>query len=420
MGKYIESDHVRVHPFSRQAEGAEVVIGRIETGSFLALPPDAVEVLDDLAAGKTVGEAQGLYFQRHGETPDLDDFLGLLETKGFVQRADTAPAVVRADVLKPAPAGQRRPHFDWIPQSVARHLFSPAVVCSGCVFIAMALVAVLFEPRIFPGRDSLYFVKHQALSALSLFLLSYTAVFIHEMGHLLAARAVGVNSRMAISHRLWVLVAETDLTGLWGIPKRDRYVPLLAGPFMDAVSMAVLLFVLFATEHAWIPIPGDAVRFIKALTFLYLMRLLWQCFFFVRTDFYYVLASIFNCRNLLRDTEAYLRNQVARLGLARPIDQRQIPPAEMRIVRAYAPIWLAGRVLALGLLFLVTLPVLFKYLRGIVLTVGSGYSGHPYAFVDSIAMSLFTVVPLCAGLALWVRSLAREWRGHRGTAPRSA
>ena len=62
---------------------------------------------------------------------------------------------------------------------------------------------------------------------------TYGGIFVHELAHLIAARAVGVNSRMGISHRLWYLVAETDLTGLWSVTRNQRYLPMLAGMIVD-------------------------------------------------------------------------------------------------------------------------------------------------------------------------------------------
>src|SRR5215470_18920970 len=85
MPTYTRETFVTVHSFTRQPDGDEIIIGRKETGVFLAVPPEAVEVLEHLAQGKSVGEAADLYQQRYGEAPDLDDFLGLLESKGIVQ-----------------------------------------------------------------------------------------------------------------------------------------------------------------------------------------------------------------------------------------------------------------------------------------------------------------------------------------------
>lgn len=416
MSRYTEDAHVEVVSFSRQPEGEEVVIGRLEAGSFLALPADAVEVLDDLADGKTVGEARALYRERHGQIPDLEDFLVLLEAKGFIRAAATSSFGGPDRAVAPT----RRNHFESISRETAQRIFSPEIVRLSLFCVALGMTAAVLDPRILPDRYSLYFERHQTLSAFTLFFLGYLAVFLHEMGHLVAARAVGIGSRMSISNRLWVVVVETDLTGLWSIPKRDRYLPLLAGALIDAVSASILLLILFAVQHGWIGMPVTLLRLLRALTFLYFMRLLWQCFFFVRTDFYYVIAGTLNCRNLLGDTEVFLRNQLARWGLSTATNQSHIPSTEAWVIRAYAPVWLAGRLLALGILFFVTLPVSFRYLVGVMRTLGAGFSGHRYSFVDAIAMTLFTLVPLGVGIALWVRNLSRGWSTHRATATRPA
>lgn len=417
MSKYPDHVVVTVHPFSRQEEGNDILIGRVETGTYLALPADAVEILDHLAAGRTVGEARELYRRKYGEIPDMEDLLEFLAAKGFVGAGPGA----REGGAPPAPAAPRqRYHFERIPQSIARRIFSPAAIKIGWIVIVLAMIACALEPGIVPGRTSLYFARHRALYALTLFLLGYLAVFIHEMGHLVAARAVGVGSRMSISHRLWVLVAETDLTGLWSVSKRERFLPLLAGPLLDAVSAALLLLTLFAHARTWIALPGPTAPLLEAVVFLYFMRLVWQCFFFVRTDFYYVIASFFNCRNLLGDTETYLRNQLARFGWGTARSQAHIPPGEARVIRAYAPVWLAGRALALSVLFLVTFPLAFKYVREVSLTLGAGYASDPYGFVDSIVLTALTLVPLGAGLALWAHSLIKNWSRNHGTATRPA
>lgn len=393
---------VTVHPFSRQPEGNEIVIGRVETGIFLALPPDAVELLDALSAGRTVGEAAELYREKYGETPDMAELLGLLAARGFVGGA--APGAAPEAEAQPPRA---RHHFAGIPQAVAARIFSPITVKLAWVVISLGILAMALEPGIIPRNTALYFARHRSLYALSVFFLGYVSIFFHEMAHLVAAKAVGVGARMSISHRLWILVAETDLTGLWSVPKRQRYLPLVAGPLLDTFSASLLLLVLFAHARAWIALPGAAAPLLEALVFLYLMHLLWQCFFFVRTDFYYVIASYFNCRNLLGDTGTFLRNQLARLGWATPQDQSHIPPEEARVIRAYAWVWLAGRLLAVGVLFWITVPLVTHYVRGLGKTFAAGFATDPYGFVDSLVLTALTLVPLFTGMGLWLNSLLR-------------
>ena len=82
---------------------------------------------------------------------------------------------------------------------------------------------------------------------------------------------------------------------------------------------------------------------LQALTFSYLLTTLPQLYFFVRTDLYFVMTNALGCKNLMGDTEGYLRNQLARRR-NRPavVDQSQLPAHEARVVRFYAWIWGAG------------------------------------------------------------------------------
>lgn len=72
--KYPSDLRVDVPAFTRQPEGDGVIIGHPPRAAFILLPREAVEVLDDLASGLTVGEAQARHVSRYGEAPDMEDF----------------------------------------------------------------------------------------------------------------------------------------------------------------------------------------------------------------------------------------------------------------------------------------------------------------------------------------------------------
>lgn len=403
---------VAVHPFTRQPEGEEIVIGRMDTGVFLALPPDAVEILDLLQAGETVGRAQEIYARKYGETPDMEEFLGFLHGKGFVRVHDPEEPVrvAPSDPVAPAAAPVRY-HFADFPVPLARKLFGATALTIGAVIFALAVVAVILDPSLRPHRDSLIFSEDRTLKTLILVLMGYTTVFIHEMGHLIAARAVGVSSRLGISSRMWVLVAETDMTGLWSVPKRQRYLPMLAGPVIDLVSASLFTLVLFGRHRGWIALPPMAVELIRAMVVVYLLRLLWQCFFFVRTDFYFVIATFFGCKSLMKDTRTYIGNLRRRLFGGRPaVDQSHIPEGERRVIRSYAWVWLLGRIVALWSLFAITLPVAWKYLRVSAETLMNGFSGSRYAFLDALFILVFYLFPLGLGMGLWIRGMVKQRR----------
>lgn len=408
---------VAVFPFSRQVEGEEVVIGRVDTGVFLSLPSDAVEILDTLAAGETVGRAQEIYRERYGLIPEVGDLLEYLQAKGFVAlvKDGEGPAVGSAVPISSVAASlpqQKNYHFTNIPQSVAQVVFGPLGKIVAALLVALAAAAVYQDPALFPGSNAMIFHHDRTLMMLCLVLMGYVTVFFHEMGHLVAARAQGVSSRLGISRRLWVLVAETDMTGLWSVPKEQRYLPMLAGPLIDVTSAAAMLLVVFAADRHWISLWTPVVELLRAMCFLYQMRLLWQCFFFVRTDFYYVIASLFGCKSLMLDTQIYIQNKLRHLvsSAKAPVDQSYLPRSEQRVVYAYAWIWLLGRAVALSALIFVTIPVMLRYGAIAWKGVAAGSAGGYYAFFDSLFTFFFIILPLLLGLGWWIGSLIKRGR----------
>ncbi|HEX6288556.1 MAG TPA: hypothetical protein VFZ66_05155 [Herpetosiphonaceae bacterium] len=412
MGPYATDTRVAIYPFTRQPDGEEVVIGRTDTATFLALPPDAVEILDHLSAGKTIGETQALYHEKYGELPDLEDFLQQLETEGFVLPLDATHPQPSTDDLHAAFASSTsknapvRFHFEHVPQPLAQRLFSrPALIVAGTI-IVLALLALSIEPGILPGWRAYFFREHFALMGIGLMLLGYGTTFLHEMAHLIAARAAGVSSRLGISNRLWVVVAETDMTGIWSVPRSQRYLPILAGPLLDAVCASLLTLGFFAEIRGWIALPSVVATIGRALLLTYLLSLLWQCYFFVRTDFYYAIANLFRCKNLMDDTADFLRNQVSRaVPTIRYVDQSQIPAGEMRAIRWYSAIWLGSRLVALSALIFVSLPLLWNYGLLVFTILSAGYQADPYGYLNVLLVALLTLIHLSLGFGFWIRSL---------------
>lgn len=411
---------VDVLPFTRQYEGEEVIIGRVETGTFLAVPPGAVEVLEALADGKSVGEAADLYREKHGEVPDLTDFLAILESKGIVKPAgsdesQSSLAASRNGVREDARRAPRpmRYHFSNFPQDVAQRIFSgPAIgFCFGLIAIGIALL--IRDWSLMPGPRDLFFTDHRILIWTLLVFASYCSVVLHELAHMISARAIGVNSRLGFGNRLFDLVVETDLSGLWSVPKRQRYLPLLAGCLLDATLGALVVMLLYAHSVRWIGLSPIALRVWRGLLFTYVTRVFWQWFLFVRTDYYYVIATWLNCRNLMGDTENFLRNQMAIVfPWMRKVDQSGIPAAERRVIPGYAVVWIVGRIVAMYWFFSVTIPLASRYIVDLGHSLAR-FSANPSDFWDSLLLVFYFVVPIAIGVPIWLRSIARRWLGYQ-------
>jgi hypothetical protein len=403
-----DDTRIHVYPFERRVEGDDVVIANHTQSSFLAVPAEAVQLLDWLAAGRTVGEARANYQRTYGVVPDLDDFLDTLAREAFI--AGTTGALNQP---REAVDVRSRYHFQSIPVAVARRLLSPPVLVACAFVIGVALLAVVSDPGVVPGPASLVFPHDQILLVLLLVLFSIGSVVVHELAHLVAARAAGVPSKMAVSHRLWIVVAETDMTGIWMASRRQRMLAFLAGPMSDATSAAVLFLILFAQRHGWVDLDVNAVALAQAFAFVYLTRLLWQLEFFVPTDLYYVIATAFRCKNLMSDTQVYLLNTVARaLPWIPTRGLSAVPRRELAVIRYFAVVWVLGRALAFVTLFWITLPVIAGYGRLLTDAV-SGDQLAARSFTEGPLFPLLAVTLQCIGLAMWLRGLLRFRRSSR-------
>ena len=93
---------VTLRPFTHRRDGDTMHIGNLDREVVLEIPPDALDILNWLNEGRTVGEAAERYREKHGETPDIDDFLRALEDEGFIENPE--PDARRATQDDPAPS----------------------------------------------------------------------------------------------------------------------------------------------------------------------------------------------------------------------------------------------------------------------------------------------------------------------------
>ena len=61
---------------------------------------------------------------------------------------------------------------------------------------------------------------------------------VHESFHVLAGRRLGLRTSVRISRRFYYAVYETRLDGLVSVPRRQRYLVILAGLLADVLVVA--------------------------------------------------------------------------------------------------------------------------------------------------------------------------------------
>lgn len=411
MTAYPADSLVTVRPFEQRPDGDMVVIGDLDRQVFLTIPPEGLDILQHLAGGATVGETVARYQDKYHETPDIDDFLDVMAEEGFVTAGEVTAGPEPEQPANPTHV-RWSSHLEWLSYQTCRRLVSVPVIVASAVVILAALALIVIDPGVVPAATVLVFRENFAINMTLTVAVMLAGIMVHEFAHVVASRAAGIPARIGIGHRLYILVVETDMSGIWLASRRDRYVAFLSGPIIDAVFAAGLIAVLFSARHGGIEMSPYATQLTAAFLWTYMSRLLWQCFFFLRTDFYYVFSTATGARDLKTDTENFLRNVRAKvLRIGNRIDQSGIPRREMVAVRAYSGFFLIGNVVTIAALLFVTLPVLYGYGVEIVRFV----TGQPSGFtsIDFITLFVLAAVIDGGGLFLWLRTLYRGSRARR-------
>jgi len=213
-------------------------------------------------------------------------------------------------------------------------------------------------PELFPTAQDAFLIGDIGLSTVLLVPLSMLTVALHEGGHWLAARAIGIRCRFGVDRRMMLLVFETDLTQLWGVPRRKRYSPLLGGMAIDVLLLGILLAarLLIHTSPWTAPAWVDAI--LAMGVYLKLAGLLWQCMIFLRTDLYAVLVNLLGCHDLWRVKSLMLRKAFRRLTPQQAEELSRASDTDRRAARWFRWVWLMGFAGVLGWFAVFVLPVI--------------------------------------------------------------
>ena len=177
-------------------------VGRPETGVFIALPPEGVELLSWLDGGTTLTEVRDRFASAHGIAPELVEFVGDLVDCGFVKAIDGAAAGADAAAESPA-AGWHL--LAALPQRrVAWLLGRPMRLLYFGVWLAVPVLLAL-RPDLIPRAASALLYPEAGINALLLAVFAWTLWLLHELAHLLAARARGCIGALSMHPLSWAM-----------------------------------------------------------------------------------------------------------------------------------------------------------------------------------------------------------------------
>lgn len=391
-----------VIPLSVQREGEVYCVGNPELDAFYHFPEEGVRIIALLREGLS---ADGIRARLHDDgfdEVDVDDFIGTLHEIGFV-----LPAAERdrfAATIAEAEAGDRRLRFS-LPIGVARALFSWPTFALYLAILGAAVASATADPRLRLDFGAFFLEDHLTLTLVALLGLYAVSASLHEFGHMAAAARYGIRSRLGVGNRLWQIVAEADLTGILSLPRRQRYLPLLAGMMTDLLSIALITLSL-----RWLLAGGEdgfLTHLLRAWILQIAISITWQFNIFLKTDVYYVLCTHFGHPDLDDEARHYLRDRLHRVSFGL-LGQRAgtFDPRHLGVLRTFTAIWLLGRITALAFLLLVLIPTLWHYAER-AFDAFRGPAAERGGAWDATASAAISIALFAVGMAMWLRRRKR-------------
>jgi hypothetical protein len=386
------------HQLTYMEDGDEVVVGRRDNDSYAVFPRDGAALLRELAAGRSPDDAASWYAEQYGEPADMADFLGTLRELGFTRDGHEEAAGAVAPAANPGKAMRR--------QRLGKAVFSPPAWAAYGLLVAATLAIWAADPRFLPRRGNLFYSHYLLLVEATATLGVIPLLLVHELFHVIAGWRLGLSARVRVSRRFYFVVFETVMDGLVIMPRGRRYLPIVAGMLADVLTMCALTAAAWLTRRpdGSVPLAGGVFL---ALAFTAVPRLLWQFYFFLRTDVYYLVTTVLGCVDLHRTARELLGNRLrALLGRAgRQADESRWHPRDAAAARWYAPLMTAGYLAFGGTLILVVIPVMWRLLATAVATAADP-AAPPARFWDASGLLALNIGQFAVGGAL-------AWRRRR-------
>nr|HEU4962887.1 hypothetical protein [Bacilli bacterium] len=380
------------HPFGvYEGDSAEeFTIGRLDTSEYIVLESDALELMNKLNDGYTVGQVLEAYREYELTPEDVHDFIVHLAEANFVHRINGK--LISETMAEPKFKKRKENRF------VSRFFFNRAAWS----FYALCLLGIFLllyaDPALRPKGADLFISESGVLSFLFILVGTWVVVFIHEFGHVFAARKVGLDGKINWGYRTVLLVIETDVSDIYSVPRRDRYAVYLGGLAWTCTAV----FLMMAVQ--WLPLSELWMRIARFFVLLQMQTFVMQFLFFMKTDLYFAVANYFKSDFLNEKFTALMRDLL--VLKIKNIKQtfREWDEQERKLVKAYTAYNIAGVLIAIYLFAVIDIPVILEYLdRSLNKMLEAPL--FSLAYWDGIALGTLVLNPLVILIVYVIRDL---------------
>ncbi len=400
---------IKLRSFMYRQEGEEYIVVCSEPSIIISLPLIGIETMRLFEQGLSVGEVSLRLTNGEEEGYDITDFVQSLIECGLIAEIDGQTVDVQVDEEE---KNEKRDLFSWIQANRVRWLFStPVLLLDLTIFVASALLLWRY-PAFLPQSKDFFFHPWYTLNMLVLVATAMLLIFLHELGHVCAAKAMGVNSRLSIGRRLFSIVAQCQIDNLWQLPRRQRIIIYLAGIITNLWFFFVSLLLIIWQGPT---LPTLLYSWFKLVIIFEWSSTAWQFQFYMKTDFYFLISDVFQARNLMDDAKKVLSNLATwllpwRHGRQIYHDLGYLPARERGFVKVYALFYLLGVGYAVLLFFIYVLPFMITTVGGAINSLFQGTAAGLGHLADAfVALAFYNINFGLLGWFWWREHLSQQW-----------
>jgi putative peptide zinc metalloprotease protein len=378
---------IKLHPFEIRKEKKFFIIEDQTTEEFYEMPEICVVAMHKISEGFGLEDIEReLKAEYPQEDVNIIEFVEQLLELELVEEVD-------GEKIETGFRKNEKEKLAWVSPKFANLFFNKTAIIGYCILFLLNILLFILKPQLFPRYKDVFVFDYMFQNIILWFVLGGFLILVHELGHILAIRAHGLPTKLEVGHRLFLLVLETDLSLGWKLPSKNRILLYLAGLGFDQV----ILFVALLTPLLFPEAPEIFISVMAFVVFHVVVRFIYQCCVYLKTDLYYVLENVTGCHNLMENAKGFIFNRKKEVTVFE---------GEKRIIYMFSVFYIIGLLMTVLLFFFYYFPqVVYTLLK---VTPGLKSPINSVEFLDSVFVIIQVVIVLGLLIYSWSKKYSRK------------
>jgi putative peptide zinc metalloprotease protein len=384
-----EKTIVTMIPIVIRMDKINYIIEDKTSGEFYEMPEVCIDAINLMNDGMLLGKVEEILIEKYpNEEVNILDFANQLLELGLIAEIDGVK-VERQQKQK------EKLGFQWISPKLGKFFFNRFTYFLYLGLFIVNLSLFIIQPSLFPHHMDIFVLDTMVFNVILWMLLTFLLVLFHEFGHVLSMRAHDLPTKVEVGHRLFFVVLETDMSSVWKLAPKERNVLYLAGLCFDNVILFIALILQLL-------IPGDtgiAFGLLSLAVFDIVLRMIYQCCIYVKTDLYYVFENVSGCYNLMENAHQKIRQRLTFLK-QKSSSEEVVFSGERKTISLFSIFYFLGIAISIALYVIYYIPEIIH--AGEQLLPGFGQPPASLAFWDAVLFSM--------QVGIFVLLLLYSWR----------